>query len=284
MAALYEIRLSFKTQGIGTDDLIRVALVDLGFSSTEIAESSWNNKKQFLFYTKTLKKAHSLQNKLKRFKHVKCSVKLLKSSDWQNRWKDELKPFKLTKNFRIIPYWRKSKIKKISSRDIIIDTKNVFGLGTHPTTKITAQLIESKRNKFCDFLDIGTGTGILSIVACRCGANSVWAVDAIRQAVKIAKDNFALNNIEPAFLKAVDFGKADIGKKFDLVAANIVTDELIRLKKKIVGFVKKGGFLAISGISAINYERFKKSFKFKVLRCLRVSEQEGWYGFLYKKV
>ena len=284
MISLYEIRLSFRDQGIGTDDLIRVALIDLGVLSTEIVESSYSGNRQFLFYTKTLKKAHLIQNKLKKFKHAKYSINPLKSSDWQNRWKDELEPFKLTKTFRVIPSWCKDKVKKISSKDIIIDTENVFGLGTHPTTKLTARLIESKGNRFKDFLDIGTGTGILSIVACKCGANSVWAIDTTRQAIKIAKNNFALNSCKPQLLKAVDFDKADISKKFDLVAANIVTDELVRLKKKIVGSVKKGGFLAISGISSINYGRFRKAFKSKALRCLKVVEQEGWYGFLYKKV
>ena len=160
----------------------------------------------------------------------------------------------------------------------------MFGLGTHPTTQLTARLIEEKRGKFKDFLDIGTGSGILSIVACKCGASSVWAVDATRQAIKIAKGNFPLNNCKPRFLRSIDFGKVNISQKFDLVAANMVTDELIRLRRKIIGSVKKGGHLAISGISTVNYSRFQKAFKSKALRCLKICKQEGWYGFLYKKV
>ena len=160
----------------------------------------------------------------------------------------------------------------------------MFGLGTHPTTRLTAELIEEKAGKFKDFLDIGTGTGILSIVACKCGGSSIWAVDATRQAIKIAKRNFSFNSCKPTFLRSIDFGKTNISQKFDLVAANMVTDELIRLRRKIIGSVKRKGYLAISGISSTNYNRFKKSFKSKTLRRLKICQQEGWYSFLYKKV
>ena len=154
----------------------------------------------------------------------------------------------------------------------------------HATTRLMANTIERCRGKFKSFLDVGTGTGILSLIALKSQAQNVDALDVDRHVFKTTRENFA-NNL----LKARAFIKSDIkgfktGRKYDFVAANLITHELIKAKRKLAALVKPGGYLAVCGITINNLETLKEGFQKLPLRCIKIQKAEGWVALLYKRI
>jgi ribosomal protein L11 methyltransferase len=147
-----------------------------------------------------------------------------------------------------------------------------------------AEFIEKKQGLFEDFFDIGTGTGILSMVAGLYGAKKIWAVDISKESVETAQRNFASNNCRVDYLAMTDLKQMRKKHQFDFVAANLLSEDLISMRNKIIGYVKKGKYLAVSGISVDNYGLFRKRFDKGGLRCLRVRKSDGWAAVLYKKL
>lgn len=158
----------------------------------------------------------------------KLSIKTFDDIDWRENFKHFFKPQRVGKNILISPTWRKPKLK---SSDIIIwlNPGMAFGTGNHPTTKLCLQLLETLNPKGLEVIDIGTGSGILSIAAAKIGAKSVIATDSDPIAVKVAKDNFKLNSVS----KNIDILCADLfsstAKRFDLIIANIITKTILNL-------------------------------------------------------
>lgn len=210
-------------------------------------------------------------------------IRKLESEDWKEKWKENIKIIDLVADY---------KVKNISSSDdividdklIYIDTDLVFGAGNHPTTKLVANYIYQNRANVESFFDIGTGTGILSILAARCGAKTIWALDIEHDAVENTKSNLALNNCNLDKLTCSDFNDFDDFNCFDFVAANVLSKYLVEMRKKILKYVKLHGFLAVSGISDKNYEWFLNEFNGDELELIDESQEGGWHAALYKKI
>ena len=151
-------------------------------------------------------------------------------------------------------------------------------------TRFMAKLIERCHGRFKSFLDVGTGSGILSLTALVYGAKSVEALDISRDAVSAAKANFKRNGFKNIKAFKMDVDHFSRKKTYDFVAANLITQELVRLKKKLVARVKKGQYLAISGITLSNLSFIKKAFRTLPVECLKIEKGEGWCALLYKRV
>ena len=185
-------------------------------------------------------------------------------SEWTGTWKKYYKPFDLTPEIKIIPSWEAEG--SIKRNTIIMDPGMAFGTGTHESTSLCAALIEEHIRPGDVVLDIGTGTGILSIAAAKHGAKAALAIDIDPAAVKTAEQNFKLNKIDNAvaflgelkdigkFINSVKFkaafksSKASFEGKFDLIAANIVSDVIISLAGDMKKYITEGGSLVCSGI------------------------------------
>jgi len=265
-------------------EVLRTLLYRLGVKQEEIFEIQYDNKFQLSMYFRSLKKARRLQNQLSRMnlRHVSLMAKSLSIDDWQSKWKDELKPFRLTKGFDVVPTWHAQKYKS-KRRSILIGPGMAFGTGLHPTTRFIAQMIEGRSGKLTTVLDVGTGSGLLSILSVKHGAGSVVAIDICRTAVDVALENLDLNGIKDVKVIKKDIGKFNAKTKFNFVVANLTTYDLIDQKRKIVSLIEPEGFLGVSGISAINYSLFRKKFNTPSLRCLRIYRVQGWVGVLFKK-
>ena len=146
-----------------------------------------------------------------------------------------------------------------------------------------AQLIERCRGRFQNFLDIGTGSGILAILAFVNGARSVLALEVDKSCVAVAKKNLSANGYRFATIKGIDAAQFKSQKRFDFVAANLISHDLIRLRRKILFFVYPGKYLAISGISKENFPALKKAFRQLPLRCLKIEKGKQWVAVLYKR-
>lgn len=282
---MFRCRLTLRQAQPGQADLLRLALGDLGIADKDIAEEYRRGKSSLLFFIENPGKARRIFTKIRALKLKGFSIRLsdLKDSDWKTAWKKYAVPFYITREVRVVQLCKLNlKIKK-SAKDIYIDTTFAFGTGLHSTTRMMAEFIAGRKGDFSSFLDVGTGTGILSIIAHKYGAGQIYAVDFDKEAIATAKRNFGINHCEPCYISAVGFDDFKTDKQFDFVAANLLTADLIRLKQGLIQRVAPGKYLAVSGIYRDNYTAFRNGFRSELLRCVGVLERKGWYALIFKR-
>ncbi len=158
------------------------------------------------------------------------------------RWKDENKVFEIGKNFIVAPPWFESKKIKIT----FIEGES-FGTGVHETTVSCMEIMEELALKGKSVLDIGIGSGILSIAALKLGAKNAVGFDIEKQAVYECKENAKLNGVENLDCFEADSAK-NIEGIFDMVFANIFFDIILSMKSDIDRLTKKGSYALLSGI------------------------------------
>lgn len=197
---------------------------------------------------------HSLKNELIRIKNLddygslELEYENIREEDWENNWKQYFKPFKVGKQFYIKPSWEV--INESTDRKILeIDPASSFGTGTHHTTQLCICALEKYvYNNPCRLLDMGTGSGILSIAASMLGAKDITAVDIDENSIKIANENAKKNNINfKTFCTNICLNDT-IGENFNIIVANIVADVIINMKNILKNKLAKDGILIISGI------------------------------------
>jgi ribosomal protein L11 methyltransferase len=214
---------------------------------------------------------------------VKTKVIRRSVSDWSQLWKKGWKPFALTRRFQVIPLWQESRACPPGKQAIYLDTTNAFGTGLHETTRFSAQMIDRLRGRFSSFLDVGTGSGILAIVAGKLGIRDVIAIDIDPAAVKVASKNLKANHLPAENVLAADIGRFRPRRMFDLVVANLVTWDLVAFRNKILPLVKPGGYLIVSGISLKNMPFFREHFRTTTLKQLKLKKGREWAAFLFQK-
>lgn len=212
---------------------------------------------------------------------IEFSKKEIDETGWQSKWKEYLTPGMLTPN---IAYVFDESDKKRYQKSIMINPALAFGTGSHPTTKIAATLVEKLlSNHFCqNMLDVGCGSGILSILASKCGAKRVYGFDIDKVAIFNAKGNVLLNNCENVYLWAGNILSIKKDMKFDIVCANIISNVLLDLKKYLFDMTKK--YLVVSGILEDEMENFTKLFYDKKFFLKKTLQIENWSGAVYKHV
>jgi len=174
------------------------------------------------------------------------TVNKVKEEDWENNWKKYYKPTKIGDKIIIKPIWEKY---EASSDEIIveIDPGMAFGTGTHETTRMCIEALEKYVSPNATVFDIGTGSGILAIVAAKLNAKKIIGVDLDPVAVDSAKQNVSYNgltNIEILHGNLMDV----VNDKAELVVANIIADVIIFLAEDIKKFIMPNGYFITSGI------------------------------------
>ena len=171
----------------------------------------------------------------------------VKQENWENEWKKYFNVQKVSDSIVIKPSWEEYTAKE-GEKIIDIDPGMAFGTGTHETTRMCINAIEKYMNKGDSLIDIGCGSGILSIAAAHLGAEKVIAVDLDKLAVKVSKENVDLNG----FSNTIDVRYGDltdvIDEKADVIVANIIADIIAKLSENIADFKKDGGYFISSGI------------------------------------
>lgn len=281
----HEVSARFHQNRAGAEDCLRAFFYRFGFDETSVSAVVEGQYGYLKVYCASGRDANRLTRQLAglNLKGVKVTQTALDVTDWRDKWKEAIRPFHLTQRFDVIPVWCAEDESVRRREPLYLDTTLSFGTGLHETTRFMARLIESRAGAFEIFLDIGTGTGLLSIVANRCGAKVLWAVDIDAGSIQTAAQNLDRNHLQFDWCRAMDFKTFSSRRTFDFVAANVITDELILMKKKIISAVAPGKYLAVSGISLENIARFRREFEDERLKCLRLLKGRKWAAILYKK-
>jgi len=283
---LFELFCRLQSNRRGEAEILRELLQSAGIKLENIIVIE---KAGFFFvsvYFLDQKKAERVRLQVNKNMKAKLRFKIrkIKNENWKVKTAKNFSAFALTKKFDVVPSWKLKTYRKTSRTPIIIDSINAFGTGLHETTSFMAYLIERMEGKFKTFLDIGTGTGLLAMIALKCGGTQVLGIDFELDAVVAAKQNLKINGYDARYVRRGNIETYKVKKPFDFVAANLITRDLIKYKRQIISKVKKGGFLAISGIMIENYPLIFKAFHIKKLRCVKMCKGEQWVAVLYRRV
>ncbi len=221
---------------------------------------------------------------------LEAELSSIREEDWANNWKQYFKPLKVGKKLVIKPSWEDYSDNGENRTILEIDPASSFGTGQHHTTRLCLELLEDCIKGGDKLLDLGCGSGILSIGALLLGADSAVAVDIEQNAAATAAENAEKNNI-PQDKYTVYFGNilddkalADkIDDDYDIITANIVADVLIAMKEYFLRYLKKGGFLIVSGIIEERMEEVLSALENTGFTRLDVNVKDGWAAAKFTK-
>ena len=213
--------------------------------------------------------------------------------DWINNWKVFFKPFRLDDNIVINPTWETLSDKKDDDIVIEIDPGTAFGSGSHETTKLCISQLKKYIKKDTELLDVGTGSGILSIIGLKLGAHHAMATDIDPNAIRATNENFAINEVsEQAEVQQVNildkeeadsFYEKNNGKKYDVIVANILADVIIPLSGIVAPLLKDDGVFITSGIINTMEEAVKEAMLANHFEILEIHHMKDWVSITAKK-
>ncbi len=203
----------------------------------------------------------------------------LEDKEWTRAWMDAFKPIPCGQRLWIVPSWHQPSDPE--AVNVILDPGLAFGTGTHPTTALCLQWLDSHPPQGLEVIDYGCGSGILAIAAALLGARHVWAVDHDPQALIATRDNAGKNGVADKITTCLPEELAQF--ETDLVLANILANPLMELAPKLAQQVKKGGDIVLSGILSHQADpvrqRYQQWFDMNPAR-----QQEEWVELDGKRI
>ena len=221
---------------------------------------------------------------------LKMNVAALPETNWEESWKDNYPAVEVGKNLIVVPYWDAENTN--GRTPIILDPGLTFGTGAHPSTQMVMEAMENLVTPEYRCLDLGSGSGILSIAALRLGAQSAIGVDIDPKAEDIARENAAYNGFAaPAFTALTgnvtedrDMMDSLCAQEYDLVLVNIVADVIIGLSPVLPGFLTERSTLICSGILDVRLPDVLAALEKAGLTVTAVFEKEDWRCVTAKKM
>lgn len=186
------------------------------------------------------------------------SAEILEDKDWERAWMDMYHPMQFGKRLWVCPSWRE--IPDPSAVNLMLDPGLAFGTGTHPTTALCLEWLDSVDLKNLEVIDYGCGSGILGIAALLLGATEVTAVDIDPQALIATRDNLQRNQLSDDLLTTYLPPQVP-SKAADLLIANILAGPLIQLQPTFSSLIKSGGKLLLSGLLDTQAEELKEAYQ-----------------------
>jgi ribosomal protein L11 methyltransferase len=214
----------------------------------------------------------------------KVTICEVHEEEWATAWKKYYNPVKISEKFTIVPTWED--YTPVSSDELIIelDPGMAFGTGTHPTTVLCIQALEKIVKNGDEVIDVGTGSGVLSIAAALLGAKHIRAFDLDEVAVTTARINIKLNKVN----KTVDVSQNNlldgvIEHSADVVVANILAEVILRFTDDTARVVKPGGYFIASGIIKQKKEQVMEALEDADFEIVETILMEDWVAIISKK-
>ena len=221
---------------------------------------------------------------------LKMNVAALPETNWEESWKDNYPAVEVGKNLIVVPYWDAENTN--GRTPIVLDPGLTFGTGAHPSTQMVMEAMEELVTSEYRCLDLGSGSGILSIAALRLGAQSAIGVDIDPKAEDIARENAAYNGFAaPAFTALTgnvtedkDMMDSLCASEYDLVLVNIVADVIIGLSPVLPNFLTERSTLICSGILDVRLPDVLAALEAAGLTVTAIYEKEDWRCVTAKKM
>ena len=214
---------------------------------------------------------------------LSVQVKEVGEEDWANAWKQYYFPVRVTRFLTVVPSWVDYEKEQDDELLIELDPGLAFGTGTHPTTQLSLTALEQTIRGNESVLDVGTGSGVLSIASKLLGASKVTAFDIDEMATRVAKENIALNPtigeievFENNLLVGVD-------QKSDLIVANILAEILLQMPEDAYRNLKDDGSLILSGIIESKANEVKEAYEKAGFTLVERMTMKEWNCFIMKK-
>lgn len=216
---------------------------------------------------------------------IDISHKIIEESDWENEWKKHFHSFRVSDTFVIVPSWEIDEYEyRERDRLIKLDPGMAFGTGDHPTTSMCLRFIERTVKPGHSVIDVGTGSGILSIASHMMGAASVKATDIDELSIKVAYENFVINDCDKAIrLETADLLKEEEGR-YDIVIANILAHIIEEMVGDAYDKLNENGRFIASGIIAEKRGEITGKMTGAGFSVVEILEEDGWVSILAEKV
>ena len=223
-----------------------------------------------LFEDKILEK--DIASALNLIEYSDLSISELEETNWIESYQKNFQPIKFGKNLCVVPSWEESN--KFDDKTIIkMDPGLAFGSGSHETTHLCLEYLDSSNLKELTVIDYGCGSGILSIAALSLGAKNVIAVDIDPQAIIATKENAKINNVHKKISIVPSESLADT--QADLLIANILSNPLMTLRDKFIELIKSNGRIVISGIMKKQLQEVSKHYE-EFCNIVDFKERNNW--------
>lgn len=212
----------------------------------------------------------------------KIETTTIQDSDWENSWKDYFDILNIGEKFVIVPTWRECENEE-DKYVINIDPGMAFGTGGHETTSLCIKNLEKYVKPHDNVIDVGCGSGILSIAASYLTDGSLKAVDLDKLAVDVSRENFALNNLE----NRIEVEEASLltkeTKKYDVIVANILAHIIELMIEDAYKLLKDGGYFITSGIIKDKKDKLLEKMLEHGFKLVEETSDNEWYSFVVTK-
>ena len=200
----------------------------------------------------------------------------MEEADWANAWKAFYKPLRVGRRLVVTPPWEHPELAP-DDLPLIIDPGMAFGTGSHPTTQLCLTALEEYITPGASVADVGTGSGILAIAAAKLGASPVAASDNDPLAVKIARENAAVNGVSVTVTDALPEGR------YAVLVANILADVIIGLGADLTARLWPAGILIVSGIIDTREADVQAALQGLGLAHLETRRQAEWVALVFRR-
>lgn len=213
----------------------------------------------------------------------KVTVSEVEESNWATAWKKYYHPVRITRMLTVAPSWENYQTEDPLEKIITLDPGMAFGTGTHPTTSLSLTALETVLRGGETLLDVGTGSGVLSIAAKYLGAKDVYAFDLDEVAVRSAKENMDMNEVaKDVHVSANDLLKG-IEIESDVIVANILADIILLMIRDAWRLLKQTGTLIVSGIIEEKKQMVLDAMIEQGFIVDQIFQQKDWYAIILKK-